>query len=167
MRSKCRFCDAERKAGIKWYNDDYCSGKCAKLDGCEIEPAIVKAKTDGFKATLEDYFLDYPAKVAKGQAKGRTPKRYTRRYEPECLNWGETLDVEQLKQAGLRLNREPIPGDWDYQEVVDVTDIPVEKLTKVPTEWDSIRAKAKGLGITVFGKKRAEVEAEIKEIEND
>jgi hypothetical protein len=24
------------------------------------------------------------------------------------------MDIHQLRQAGLRANRKPIPGDWDY-----------------------------------------------------
>ncbi len=119
MRTKCRFCENERKKGVKWFDDDYCSGKCKKADGGEIEPTIKRAKTSGEKASLEDYLLDYPKKLGekdkRGQRiKGRIPKRYRRRFEPERLNWGKRLTNEQLEQAGLRANRKPIPGDYDF-----------------------------------------------------
>lgn len=110
-RLKCRFCGNERKEGIEWLDDDYCSGKCKKLDGGKIEPAIEQAKSSGVKASLDDYLLDYPEKLS---AKGRSPKRYCRRFEPEKLNWDKPLSAPQLKQAGLRANRKPIPGDYDF-----------------------------------------------------
>lgn len=112
MRNKCRFCGNVRKEGILWYDDDYCSGKCKKLDGGAIPPAAVVAKESGVPASLKDYYLDYPQ---NGQ-RGRSPKRYRRRFEPQRLNWGEFLTKEQLKQAGLRANREPIPSDYDFAE---------------------------------------------------
>ena len=119
MRKTCRFCGNERKAGVDWYDDDYCSGKCKKLDGGVILPEIEKAKHEGMKATIEDYFLDYPVSIESGhKVKGRTPKRYRRRYQPERLNWSAELTAKQLKQAGLRANRESIPGDWDFVEEV-------------------------------------------------
>ena len=119
MRNKCRFCGNERKEGVVWDYDDYCSGKCKKADGGEIEPVIERVKTSGVKASLEEYILDYPKNLGekdmRGQRiKGRIPKRYRRRFEPEKLNWGEPLNAPQLKQAGLRANRRPIPNDWDF-----------------------------------------------------
>lgn len=121
MRNKCRFCGNERKEGVQWYDEDYCSGKCKKDDGGHVEPRVERAKYTGEKASLEDYLFDWPRDLGKkdkmGQrVKGRTPKRYHRRFEPERLNWGEPLSAPDLKQAGLRANRQPIPGDWDYVE---------------------------------------------------
>lgn len=119
MRQKCRCCENERKPNVVWYDDDYCSGKCKKLDGGKILPPIEQVRFSGDVASLEDYILDYPknlgGKDARGQRiKGRNPKRYRRRFDPERLNWGESLLPAQLKQAGLRANREPIPGDFDF-----------------------------------------------------
>ncbi len=113
MRSKCRYCENERKEGVIWYDDDYCSGKCKKADGGEIPPAAVVAKDSGVKASLKDYYLDYPQEVGR---KGRSPKRYRRRFEPQRLNWDEPMNAPQLKQAGLRANRQSIPGDYDFIE---------------------------------------------------
>lgn len=125
-RDKCRTCGNVRKEGVEWYDNEYCSGKCKQADGGVIEPATVRAKTVGFKASLEDYLLDYPknlgGKDKRGQRiKGRTPKRYRRRFDPEKLNWGEPMETKHLKQAGQRANRQPIPGDWDYVEVQNET----------------------------------------------
>ena len=119
MRKNCRFCGNERKEGVPWQDDDYCSGKCKKQDGGTIDSVPEQVKVSGDKASLEDYLLDYPKKLGekdgRGQrVRGRTPKRYRRRCEPEKLNWGEPMSAPELKQAGLRCNRKPIPGDWDF-----------------------------------------------------
>ena len=119
MRNKCRTCGNERKENVPWYDDDYCSGKCKKLDGGVIPPAAKPDPTNRPPASLADYMLYYPKglgeKDKRGQRiKGKTPQIYHYRFEPERLNWGEPLNGTQLKQAGLRANREPIPGDWDY-----------------------------------------------------
>ncbi len=116
VREECRYCGNVRKEGVVWYDADYCSGKCKLADGGSVPPAAVVAKESGVKASLLDYYLDYPE---KGQ-KGRTPKRYRRRFEPARLNWGEPMNAPQLKQAGLRANRVSIPGDYDFP--VEVTE---------------------------------------------
>lgn len=123
-RNKCRFCGNVRKEGVKWYDDEYCSGKCKQADGGAIPPAAQRDRDIGIEASLEDYFLDYPKnlgeKDARGQRiKGRTPKRYRRRFDPHKLNWGEPMNAPHLKQAGLRANRQPIPGDFDYVREVE------------------------------------------------
>jgi len=100
---KCRYCGAEKKAEIGWYDEEYCSGKCRKLDGKELLPVVESEEKPKRRATFEDY--------------RKRPKFYRRRYQPERLNWGEPLTEKQLKQAGFRANREPIPGDWDYEEI--------------------------------------------------
>lgn len=173
MREKCRYCENKRKEGVEWYDDNYCSGKCKKLDGGTIYPVAEQVKASGVKASLSDYVLDYPKNLGerdrRGQRiKGRTPKRYCRRYEPERLNWDEPMADDQLKQAGFRANRKPLPGDWDYEEQINAI---VEEETKQPNEkqpndWDLFRARARELNIQTHGKKREEIEAEIKENEN-
>ena len=42
------------------------------------------------------------------------PDKYATRAQPELLNWGPWMDTAQLAGAGLRANRVPVPGDWDY-----------------------------------------------------
>jgi len=121
MRMKCRFCENKRKEGVEWYDDDYCSGKCKIADGGIVAPVAERIKTSGTVASLDDYYLDYPKKLgqkdARGQRiKGRMPKRYRRRFDPEKLNWDEPLNAPDLKQAGFRANRKPIPGDYDFAE---------------------------------------------------
>lgn len=44
-----------------------------------------------------------------------SPEKYIQRREPDRLNWGPWMDSTQLEQAGLKANRVPIPGDWDYE----------------------------------------------------
>ena len=104
--SKCRTCGAVKKEGVDWYDETYCSGKCASADGGDIPVAHTSPSTQ--KATLIDYKQD------------KRNMRYRRRFDPEKLNWGAPLDPKHLKQAGFRANREPIPGDWDY--IVEVID---------------------------------------------
>lgn len=46
------------------------------------------------------------------------PEAYATRAHPELLNWGEWMNSTDLEQAGLKANRVTIPGDWDYEGVV-------------------------------------------------
>ena len=101
---KCRNCEAEKKEGVEWFDDMYCSGKCASSDGAEIAP--VHTSPSNQKASLIDYKQD------------KKNTRYRRRFDPDKLNWGEPMTPAQLKQAGFRANRVPIPNDWDFVEEV-------------------------------------------------
>ncbi len=169
-REECRGCGAKLRHDktSDQYDPEYCSGKCRRLDGAEPyiktaaeQAAVIEVVSKTRPATLEDY-------------KKNVPSKYARRFEPEKLNWSKNkMNESELKQAGFRANREPIPGDWDYEvESVDeavrvLVDIAENSLSpKQPTEWDGIRRTAKDLGIKVFGKTRAVVEAEIKEAQN-
>lgn len=168
MRNKCRFCGNERKEGVEWYDDDYCSGKCKKRDGGIIPPAAKPDKFSRAPASFEDYIIDYPKNIGekdgRGQRiKGRMPKIYRRRFEPEKMNWGEPLTPEQLNQAGLRCNREPIPGDWDF---VETPDVPVNEMAAYHNDWQALKARAKELGIKTHAKNKQQIEAEIQEKEN-
>ncbi len=168
MRDNCRFCGNERKEGVEWYDDDYCSGKCKKQDGGTIPLAAKPDKMNRAPASFADYMLYYPKGIGekdkRGQRiKGREPKLYRRRFEPEKINWDEPMSEAELKQAGLRCNRQPIPGDWDFVEVEKEV-APMEDAPQ--NEWQVLKAKAKVLGIQTYAKKREQIEAEIKEKEN-
>jgi hypothetical protein len=120
-RDECRNCGAKSREGLEWYNDDYCSGKCFAEDGGTIPPAPAQRQAEGKVASLEDYRTYWPKNMGqkdkRGQRiKGKEPKIYRRIYEPERLNWGAPLNGAQLKQAGFRGNRKPLPGDFDYVE---------------------------------------------------
>ena len=41
--------------------------------------------------------------------------KYAPRANPDKLNWGPWLNTAELNAAGLKANRVPIPGDWDYE----------------------------------------------------
>ena len=45
------------------------------------------------------------------------PDMYAHRAHPDELNWGKWMNSHELEQAGIRANRVPIPGDWDYEGV--------------------------------------------------
>ena len=167
-RELCRKCDAKLKHDktSDQYDPEYCSGKCRKEDGsepyvksAEEQAAVVEVTKKAKPASLEDY-------------KRNVPSKYTRRFEPEKLNWSKNeMNEEELKQAGFRANRKPIPGDWDYQHpmkavIADTEETVTLEITKKPNEWQLLKVKAKELGITTYGKKREQIEAEIKEKEN-
>lgn len=44
------------------------------------------------------------------------------RTNPDTLNTGKHMTAHQLKQAGLKANRVPIPGDHDYKGVCEQVD---------------------------------------------
>lgn len=126
---KCRFCGSVRRNDIR--DPDYCSGKCRADDDAKVldlpeavqagaaEAGVVSLPEPGevipfdkakpfvvpVNGSLDDYYI--------------RPEAYHRRLEPEKLNWGIHLDLKQLKQAGLRANRVPIPGDFDFEEAKD------------------------------------------------
>lgn len=156
-REKCRKCGATLKHDktSDQYDPDYCSGKCRKEDGvepyvksAEEQAMVVEVTKKARPASLEDY-------------KKNVPSRYARRFEPEKLNWSKNrMNEEELKQAGFRANREPIPGDWDYEEDASAQGAPSNL-------WQNLKNKAKGMGIKTYGKKREQIEAEIQEKENE
>ncbi len=170
-REECRRCGAKLKHDktLDQYDPEYCSGKCRREDGAEpyIKTAeeqamVVEVVKKRNPASYEDY-------------KKNVGGKYARRFQPEKLNWSKNkMSENELKQAGFRANREPIPGDWDYEEAKteimtaeEAIKTTMKESTEVkPNEWDLLRIKAKGLGIKTFGKKREQVEAEIKEVEN-
>jgi len=156
-REECRKCGAKLKHDktSDQYDPEYCSGKCRKADGAEPyvktaeeQAAVVAVVSKTRPATLEDYNKNVPSK-------------YTRRFQPEKLNWSKNkMNEVELKQAGFRANREPIPGDWDY-EVESVDELPKEL-----TEYELLKEKAKVLGIKIFGKTKEALAAEVEEAEN-
>ena len=159
-RELCRNCGAKLKHDktSDQYDPEYCSGKCRRLDGSE--PYIKTAEEQAMvvkeaKLTAPASFKDYEKNVGG---------RYVRRNDPGKLNWGEPMSANDLLQAGFRANREPIAGDWDYQAVAEQqAPMPSNEFNNA---WDALRAKAKELGIPVHGKKREQLEAEVKEAED-
>ncbi len=165
-REKCRFCGATLRHDktLDQYDPEYCSGLCRKKDGAEPYVKTAKEQTlvvTEAKLTKPASFKDYEKNVGG---------RYVRRFKPEELNWGEPMSDGELLQAGFRANREPLKGDWDYQDIANRVNEAVgydllAQSAKL-NEWGVIRARAKELNIQTYGKKREQVEAEIKEAEN-
>jgi hypothetical protein len=179
-RKECRNCGAQlRHDKTKdQYDPEYCSGKCRKGDGAEPyvktaaeQEAVIVAVSISAPASLADY-------------KKNVGGKYTLRADPEKLNWGVHMEPEQLTQAGFRANREPIPGDWDYEgESVEVVPEEVEEaelgdtrigedgqpevfVAIVPNAWQALRAEAKELGISTHGKKKEQLTKEVEEARN-
>ncbi len=166
-REECRKCGAKLRHDktSEQYDPEYCSGLCRRKDGSEpyvktVEEQAMVVKEAKLIAPAS--FKDYEKNVGG---------RYVRRFEPEKLNWGEPMSDHNLLQAGFRANREPIDGDWDYQEEVEEP-TKESKLSsgdgepKKPNEWQLLKAKAKELGIQTHGKKKEQIETEIKEAKN-
>jgi hypothetical protein len=168
-REECRACGAKLKHDktSDQYDPEYCSGKCRKLDGAEPyvktaeeQAAVVAVASKTRPATLEDYKKNVPAK-------------YARRFEPEKLNWSKNrMNEDELKQAGFRANREPIPGDWDYEAVEkeiyeDILDAAKDVIDRQPTEYELLKEKAKALDIKIFGKTKDVLAKEVEEAENE
>ncbi len=166
-REECRCCGAKLRHDktSDQYDPEYCSGKCRKLDGAEPyiksaeeQAAVVAVVSKTRPVTLEDY-------------KKNVPSKYTRRFEPEKLNWSKNrMNENELKQAGFRANREPIPGDWDYKDVdkeiyEDILD--AAKDSKPLTEYQQLKEKAKALGIKIFGKTKEVLAKEVEEATNE
>ncbi len=167
-REKCRKCGAKLRHDktSDQYDPEYCSGLCRKKDGsppyvktAEEQAMVVEVTKKIRPASLEDY-------------KKNVPSKYARRFEPEKLNWSKNvMNEEELKQAGFRANREPIPGDWDYEQVENEDEVLVEpfnmKKDAPVNDWQALKAKAKELGISTHGKNREQLETEIREVSCD
>jgi len=167
MRQECRKCGAKLKHDktSDQYDPEYCSGLCRKKDGsppyvktAEEQAMVVEVVKKKKPASFEEY-------------KKNVPSKYARRFQPEKLNWSANkMNEEQLKQAGFRANREPIPGDWDYEDTT-VKDF-LKNVATTDTDifeefdWDALKAKAKSLNLKIFGKNKEQLAAEIKEAEN-
>ena len=88
-------------------------GKYTRLDGISYQfdcngnaHTYNKTKPGGKPASYEDY-IDPDGRV------------YVERANPLLINWGQHKTSSELKAAGLIANREPIPGDWDYEGSID------------------------------------------------
>ncbi len=77
------------------------------------------------EALLREIFGSGPASL--GDYLDDHGRKYATRAEPDKLNWGPWMNSQQLAAAGLKANRVPIPGDWDYRPepvkaIEDLTD---------------------------------------------
>lgn len=180
-RKDCRNCGAKLKHDktSDQYDPEYCSGLCRLKDG--VEPYIKSAEEQA--AVVEVVKKRNPASYE--EYKKNVGGKYARRFQPEKLNWSENrMNEDELEQAGFRANREPIPGDWDFETPVEDTIdgrpemSHVERVPRRPekatttdvpkTDWELLKAKAKGFGITIFGKNKKQLLNEVmnKEAEN-
>lgn len=72
---------------------------------CHTPDVTTEMDCDGRRASLADYQDEH----------GR---KYAHRVQAVALNWGPWMNSQQLTEAGLVANRMPMPGDWDYEGVV-------------------------------------------------
>jgi hypothetical protein len=50
------------------------------------------------------------------------PDMYAKRSVPDKLNWSGWMTQQELKDADLKANRIPIPGDFDYAGICEKVD---------------------------------------------
>jgi len=79
-------------------------------DGCVTPEVLMK---------IDKACGDYPDRPSLEHYQD-SPEYYVQRAHPERLNWGPYMTADQLAEAGLVANRVSIPGDWDYQGLVQV-----------------------------------------------
>lgn len=132
----CIICGAKKRSihqeGDPVIAPEYCSGKCQNIGlekfgnrenmmATEVQSQageIINKAMERLnqKVPMPGSYADYC----------QNPDKYHRRLNAEKLNWGVHLSVKQLRQAGLKENREPIPGDWDFGPSIVLPEEPSE-----------------------------------------
>lgn len=117
---QCKWDKCENEARAK---SPFCSGTCKKRSQRASGTDEVGQEQSGTQVGQG------PEQYGKHQAfediqavGGLLKPRFVHRTEPDKLNWGPWMDMSELKQAGLKGNRVPIPGDHDYQGVCEQLD---------------------------------------------
>lgn len=59
-------------------------------------------------------FHDIPLRVASLEDYNAHPDDYAFRACAELLNWGSWMSADELKFSSFSVNRQIVPGDWDY-----------------------------------------------------
>ena len=86
----------------------------AKRDAVTVENVTNQSVTVG----RDDFALTQDGLDDMGEPETDTrPELFAARTNPELLNFGPWLNADQLKVEGLKANRVPIPGDYDYKGV--------------------------------------------------
>jgi len=109
--NNCRICGKECTGKT-------CSGACrAKLSRRTESVETFQAHAHDKERTVEAHAPTRTASLEDYQA---NPDDYATRNDPARLNWGPHMDNAELEASHLYVaNRVPIPGDWDYEGVVE------------------------------------------------
>ncbi len=95
-----RFCsDRCRKAASRTNSDTINSDKANSDKVGQAASLCVQAMVAG-PGSYEHYIA--------------SPDKYAQRTNPDKINFGPVMSAAELVHAGLKANRVPIPGDWDY-----------------------------------------------------
>ncbi len=106
---KCKNCDNELTGRQKNHCSDRCRKALSRTSKSDIpnpDTKVGQTRTGTHPATHAEHLEFYYA----------NPDRYATRTNPDKLNWGPLMTMDQLEQAGLKANRVSIPGDWDFGE---------------------------------------------------
>ena len=88
-------------------------GKFSRSDGGQYQ-----IDATGHSHNIPDKIAAKPVSLADYLADQENQTGYyAERTGAEKLNWCEPMSRMELDQAGLKANRQSIPGDWDYTEV--------------------------------------------------
>lgn len=109
----------------KRHRSPYCSNACKQAD--HRAKCNTPSVTDVTVTHTEPVTLTADEATAMGNGSefsigGSDGKHYAERANPDTLNTGEYMTANQLKAAGLKANRLPIPGDHDYKGVCEQVD---------------------------------------------
>ena len=111
--NKCKWNECGNEARLK---SPFCSQACKKRhsrsSGTDQPCEVVQIASGTEVVHVEESELSYE-NYLKYQPLGM----YATRTNPDLLNYGKPMTPHQLEKAGLKANRVPIPGDWDYKGV--------------------------------------------------
>jgi hypothetical protein len=100
--SECKVCGKECRGQT-------CSGSCrAKLSRQS------QGKAHAHAQQAHEPEAHAPKRTASLEHYYANPNQYATRTNPEALNWGKPMSLNQLRAANIKANRVTIPGDWDY-----------------------------------------------------
>ncbi len=90
----------------------YCSSSCRAQHSRRNKSSATQGATLEHQDSAQ---IRHERHILVDQDKGGTV--YAERTNPDSLNYGPSMTAHQLKQAELKANRVPIPGDSDYRGV--------------------------------------------------
>ena len=119
---KCKHCGKEftskRKVGATT-----CSDKCRQARRRQLKTSVTNIRDtidmDVTLAPVTDKPVTDKSKQVTLEHYYANPDQYATRARPQLLNWGEWMTTDELVLAGFIANRVSIPGDWDYDGVID------------------------------------------------
>lgn len=105
-------------------NSKYCSKSCRAQHNRRNKQGATQAGATANNETTKHTVINAAAPASLEDYHDPDGRKYIQRLEPDRLNWGRRMNMNELNIAGLKANRAAIPGDWDYISTVQPTDSP-------------------------------------------